>query len=209
MNQEIYISVIAGDVDGVTKGIQKALGEGAKPGDLINMGLIKAMDEVGARMRAGEMYVPEVLIAAEAMKEGLAIVKPLLEGDTYTIGKVVIGTVAGDLHDIGKNLVAMLLESSGFEVVDLGVDTSAEKFLNAVAEHQPQIVGLSALLTTTMASMEETVRAINEKIPHIKTMIGGAPVSQEFAGQIGAGGYAPDGASAVDLAKRLITNTGR
>lgn len=204
MIQRIYNSVLTGDVDGVKNGIQKALDGGCRPGELINQGLIKAMDEVGARMKAGEMYVPEVLIAAEAMKEGLTIVKPLLEGDTYTIGKVVIGTVAGDLHDIGKNLVAMLLESSGFEVVDLGVDASTESFLNAATEHQPQIVGLSALLTTTMVSMEETVKAINKKIPHIKTMIGGAPVSHEFAEQIGAGGYAPDGASAVDLAKRLI-----
>lgn len=204
MIREIYNSVLAGDVDEVKNGIRKALDGGSRPGEIINRGLIKAMDEVGARMKAGEMYVPEVLIAAEAMKEGLAIVKPLLEGDSYTIGKVVIGTVAGDLHDIGKNLVAMLLESSGFEVVDLGVDASTESFLNAVTEHQPQIVGLSALLTTTMASMEETVKAIYEKMPHIKTMIGGAPVSQEFAGRIGAGGYAPDGASAVDLAKLLI-----
>lgn len=204
MIREIYNSVLAGDVDEVKNGIRKALDGGSRPGEIINRGLIKAMDEVGARMKAGEMYVPEVLIAAEAMKEGLAIVKPLLEGDSYTIGKVVIGTVAGDLHDIGKNLVAMLLESSGFEVVDLGVDASTQSFLNAVTEHQPQIVGLSALLTTTMASMEETVKAIYEKMPHIKTMIGGAPVSQEFAGQIGAGGYAPDGASAVDLAKLLI-----
>jgi 5-methyltetrahydrofolate--homocysteine methyltransferase len=204
MIKEIYHSVLTGDVDGVKNGIQKALDGGSSPGEILDRGLIKAMDEVGARMKAGEMYVPEVLIAAETMKEGLAIVKPLLEGDTYTIGKVVIGTVAGDLHDIGKNLVAMLLESSGFEVVDLGVDASIESFLNAATEHQPQIVGLSALLTTTMVSMEETVKAINEKMPHIKTMIGGAPVSQEFAEQIGAGGYAPDGASAVDLAKRLI-----
>ncbi len=204
MIQRIYNSVLTGDVDGVKNGIKKALDGGSEPGELINQGLIKAMDEVGARMKAGEMYVPEVLIAAEAMKEGLAIVKPLLEGDTYILGKVVIGTVAGDLHDIGKNLVAMLLESSGFEVIDLGVDVSPGRFLDAVTEHQPQIIGLSALLTTTMVSMDETVKAINEKMPHIKTMIGGAPVSQEFAEEIGAGGYAPDGASAVDLAKRLI-----
>lgn len=113
-------------------------------------------------MKAGEMFVPEVLIAAEAMKEGLAMVKPLLEGESFTIGKVVIGTVAGDLHDIGKNLVAMLLESAGFAVVDLGVDVSTEAFLQAVAEHRPQIVGLSALLTTTMVAMAETVKALHE-----------------------------------------------
>lgn len=204
MFEDIYNNVLIGEVDGVKSGIQKALDEGAKPAEIINQGLIRAMDEVGARMRAGEMFVPEVLIAAEAMKEGLAVVKPLLEGESYTIGKVVIGTVAGDLHDIGKNLVAMLLESSGFAVVDLGVDVSTDAFLQSVEEHQPQIVGLSALLTTTMVAMEETVKALREKWPQVKTMVGGAPVSEEFARQIGAGGYAPDGASAVELAKRLL-----
>lgn len=205
MIQEIFESVLTGDTDGVKINIQKALDGGVGAAEIIDRGLTGAMDEVGARMKAGEMYVPEVLIAAEAMKEGLAIVKPLLEGGTFaSAGKVVIGTVAGDLHDIGKNLVVMLLESSGFEVVDLGVDASTEKFLEAVEKYEPQIVGLSALLTTTMPSMRETVQAIREKSSQIKTMIGGAPVSQEFAAEIGAGGYAPDGASAVDLAKRLL-----
>ncbi|MGI6616295.1 MAG: cobalamin B12-binding domain-containing protein [Dethiobacteria bacterium] len=204
MLQEIYSKVLAGEIDGVRSGVQKALDEGTKPSKIINDALIKAMDEVGAKMKSGEMYVPEVLIAAEAMKEGLGLVKPLLEGEAYAVGKVVIGTVAGDLHDIGKNLVTMLLESSGFEVIDLGVDASTEAFLDAAGKHKPQIVGLSALLTTTMASMEATVKALGEKEPKIKTMIGGAPVSQQFADEIGAGGYAPDGASAVDLAKKLI-----
>lgn len=205
MIREIFESVLTGDTDGVKINIQKALDGGVGAAEIIDRGLTGAMDEVGARMKAGEMYVPEVLIAAETMKEGLAIVKPLLEGGTFaSVGKVVIGTVAGDLHDIGKNLVVMLLESSGFEVVDLGVDASTEKFLEAVEKYEPQIVGLSALLTTTMPSMRETVQAIREKSSQIKTMIGGAPVSQEFAAEIGAGGYAPDGASAVDLAKRLL-----
>ena len=204
MMREIYKSVLEGKSEAVRNAVQKALDEGVKAAEIINDGLIKAMDEVGARMKSGDMYVPEVLIAAEAMKQGLGIVQPLLEGEAYAVGKVVIGTVAGDLHDIGKNLVAMLLESSGFEVIDLGVDVSTEAFLEAAEKHQPQIVGLSALLTTTMVSMEETVKAISEKAPGIKTMIGGAPVSEEFAEQIGAGGYAPDGAVAVDLAKRLI-----
>lgn len=204
MIQEIYTKVLAGESDGVRSAVQKALDEGIKPSKIINDALIKAMDEVGARMKSGEMYVPEVLIAAEAMKAGLGLVKPLLEGEAYAVGKVVIGTVAGDLHDIGKNLVTMLLESSGFEVIDLGVDASTEAFLEAAGKHKPQIVGLSALLTTTMASMEATVKALGEKEPKIKTMIGGAPVSQQFADEIGAGGYAPDGASAVDLAKKLI-----
>jgi len=204
MIQEIYTKVLAGESDGVRSAVQKALDDGIKPSKIINDALIKAMDEVGARMKSGEMYVPEVLIAAEAMKAGLGLVKPLLEGEAYAVGKVVIGTVAGDLHDIGKNLVTMLLESSGFEVIDLGVDASTEAFLEAAGKHKPQIVGLSALLTTTMASMEATVKALSEKAPGIKTMIGGAPVSQQFADEIGAGGYAPDGASAVDLAKKLI-----
>lgn len=201
----ILESVIAGDVEKVKNLVEKSLDEGGRPGRIIDEGLTKAMDIVGSRMKSGEMYVPEVLIAAEAMKEGLSLVKPLLEDDSsYAVGRVVIGTVAGDLHDIGKNLVVMLLESSGFEVVDLGVDVSTEAFVNALEEHKPQIVGLSALLTTTMAAMEETVKVINVKTPQIKTMIGGAPVSRQFADEIGAGGYAPDAAAAVDLAKELI-----
>lgn len=201
----ILESVIAGDVGKVKNLVKKSLDEGGRPGRIIDEGLTKAMDIVGSRMKSGEMYVPEVLIAAEAMKEGLSLVKPLLEDDSsYAVGRVVIGTVAGDLHDIGKNLVVMLLESSGFEVVDLGVDVSTEAFVNALGEHKPQIVGLSALLTTTMAAMEETVKVINAKTPQIKTMIGGAPVSRQFADEIGAGGYAPDAAAAVDLAKELI-----
>ncbi len=202
--KDIYNGVVAGDVDVVKREVQKALDGGAKPADIINNALIKAMDEVGSKMKTGELFVPEVLIAAEAMKGGLTIVKPLMEGESYSKGKVIIGTVAGDLHDIGKNLVAMLLESTGFEVIDLGVDVNEEKFVAAVEEHKPQIVGLSALLTTTMSAMRATVKSIKEKNPAIITIIGGAPVSQEFADEIGANGYAPDGAAAVDLAKELI-----
>ena len=200
----IYDGVIAGEITTVKEAIGEALAAGADPADIINNALIKAMDEVGGKMKSGDMFVPEVLIAAEAMKEGLSMVKPLLEGDNYSIGKVVIGTVAGDLHDIGKNLVAMLLGSAGFDVVDLGVDVSASRFLAAVETHRPHVVGLSALLTTTMASMGETVSLIKEKYPAVKTMIGGAPVSREFADSIGAGGYASNGAAAVDLAKKLL-----
>ncbi|HHW74941.1 MAG TPA: cobalamin-binding protein [Firmicutes bacterium] len=203
--KEILESVIAGDVEKVKSLVKKSLDDGVRPDQIISEGLIKAMDIVGSRMKSGEMYVPEVLIAAEAMKGGLSLVKPLLgDESSYAAGRVVIGTVAGDLHDIGKNLVVMLLESSGFEVIDLGVDVSTEDFAKALEEHKPQLVGLSALLTTTMAAMEETVKAINEKAPQVKTMIGGAPVSQQFADEIGAGGYAPDGAAAVDLAKQLL-----
>ncbi len=202
--KKIYEGVINGEIEEVVSGVRQALAEGVKPGTIISDVLIKAMDEVGEKMQSGELFVPEVLIAAEAMKQGLLIVKPLLDGESYSLGTVVIGTVAGDLHDIGKNLVSMLLESSGFDVIDLGVDVSAEKFLAAVAEHKPQIVGFSALLTTTMHSMRTTIEVMAEQYPDVKTMIGGAPVSQEFAEEIGAGGYASDGAAAVNLAKQLM-----
>ncbi len=202
--KKIYDGVINGEIDQVVSGVKQALAEGVKPGTIISDVLIKAMDEVGEKMQSGDLFVPEVLIATEAMKQGLLIVKPLLEGESYSLGTVVIGTVAGDLHDIGKNLVSMLLESSGFDVIDLGVDVSADKFLAAIAEHKPQIVGFSALLTTTMHSMRTTIEAMTEQYPDVKTMIGGAPVSQEFAEEIGAGGYAPDGAAAVSLAKQLM-----
>jgi len=201
---KIYASVVAGDVDGVVSGVRKALDEGASPVQIINEALIKAMDEVGGKMKSGEMFVPEVLVSAKAMKEGLAIVKPLLEGESYSQGKIVIGTVAGDLHDIGKNLVAMLLESAGFDVVDLGVDVPTEKFLAAIQRHNPTIIGLSALLTTTMAVMRETVKAIVDNYPKVKIMVGGPQVSQEFADEINAHGYAPDAAAAAELAKKLL-----
>lgn len=204
MLADIYKSVVEGDVEGVQKGVQKALDSGLNPGEIISEALIGPMDEVGSKMKSGEMFIPEVLIAAEAMKQGLLIIKPLLGEESHAIGKVVIGTVAGDLHDIGKNLVAMLLESSGFDVIDLGIDIPTEGFVTAVEEHKPQIVALSALLTTTMMSMREAVQAIAEKDASVKTMIGGAPVSMEFATEIGASGYAPDGATAVDLAKKLL-----
>ncbi len=205
MLKAIYQGVIEGDVEGVQEKVRKAIDSGVNPLEIINESLIKPMDEVGSKMKSGDMFVPEVLISAEAMKQGLIIVKPLLEEGGYSaLGKVVLGTVAGDLHDIGKNLVAMLLESSGFEVVDLGVDVPLDKFMAAVEEHKPDIVGLSALLTTTMASMRETVETLNQKSPGVKTMVGGAPVSKEFSDEIGAGGYAPDGAAAVDLAKQLM-----
>ncbi|HHW07037.1 MAG TPA: cobalamin-binding protein [Clostridia bacterium] len=200
----IYDSVLEGDSEAVVSGVQRALKEGHSPISIINEALIKAMDEVGAKMKSGDMFIPEVLASADAMKEGLMIVKPLLEGESYAHAKVVIGTVAGDLHDIGKNLVAMLLESSGFEVVDLGVDVATEKFLAAIEEHKPAILGLSALLTTTMTNMRNTVQEVINKYPDVIILVGGAPVSQEFADEIKAHGYAPDAGAAADLAKRLL-----
>lgn len=202
--QQIYKSVVEGDIDGVIAGVKRVLATGADPQQIINESLIKPMDEVGQKMKSGEMFVPEVLVAAEAMKEGLEIIKPLLGGEMETKGTVVMGTVAGDLHDIGKNLVCMLLESSGYKVIDLGVDVPTEKFLQAVEEHKPNVVGLSALLTTTMVSMRETVKAVKEKYANVKAIVGGAPISQEYADEIGADGYASDASRAVELVGNLL-----
>lgn len=199
----LYECVLTGERDEIEGLVQKALSEGYKPADIINNALIKGMDEIGQRMKDGDIFVPEVLMAANTMKIGLQVLKPLMEGEEReTVGKVAIGTVAGDLHDIGKNLVVMMLEGAGFEVIDLGVDVSIDRFLQVIEEEKPDIIGLSALLTTTMTTMGETVQAIGGKV---KTMIGGAPVTEEFAKEIGASGYAPDAVMAVDLAKSLIS----
>ncbi|MFY9139635.1 MAG: corrinoid protein [Thermacetogeniaceae bacterium] len=199
----IYECVNTGERDQIEGLVQKALSEGYKPADIINNALIKAMDEIGQKMKDGDIFVPEVLMAANTMKSGLQVLKPLMEGeDREAVGKIAIGTVAGDLHDIGKNLVVMMLEGAGFEVIDLGVDVSIDRFLQVIEEEKPDIIGLSALLTTTMKTMGETVQAIGGKV---KTMVGGAPVTEEFAKEVGASGYAPDAVTAVDLAKSLIS----
>lgn len=200
-------AVISGDGDQVTRLVQSAISENKTPKDILNEGLIKGMDTVGERMQDGEMFIPEVLMSAKAMSAAVAILKPLLgEGETTEYGKVVIGTVKGDLHDIGKNLVSMMLESAGFEITDLGVDVSPEQFVQAVKEHQAQVVGLSALLTTTMPMMQATIDALTESglRSQVKVVIGGAPVTQKFADEIGADGYAPDAGSASKLAKQLV-----
>jgi len=197
----------AGNAPKVKELVQAALNEGVDPVEIVNNGLIIGMSEIGELFKRNEVYVPEVLIAARAMHAGMDILKPLLaDKGNITIGKVVIGTVKGDLHDIGKNLVAMMLEGAGFEVIDLGVDVSPEKFVEAVNNTGAQIVGMSALLTTTMPSMKDTIEAIKAAglRDKVKIMIGGAPVTQNFADEIGADGYAPDAASAADLAKKLI-----
>lgn len=205
--QAIADAVINGKREEVARLVQEALDAGVGPGDLVNEGLIAGMNVVGARFKANEFYVPEVLIAARAMHAGMDLLKPLLaDSGVQPRGTVVIGTVKGDLHDIGKNLVAMMLEGGGFEVVDLDVDVAPEKFVEAVSESSPQVVALSALLTTTMPAMKDTIDAlaaagVRDKV---KVMIGGAPVTQEFADEIGADGYSPDAASAVDLANALI-----
>jgi 5-methyltetrahydrofolate--homocysteine methyltransferase len=165
------------------------------------------MDRVGVDFKNGDLFVPEVLIAARAMRAGMDILRPLLaESDTPSAGKIVVGTVSGDLHDIGKNLVVMMLEGGGFDVVDVGIDVSPEKFVEAVKTEEPHMVGMSALLTTTMPAMEKTITALTEAglRENIQVIIGGAPVTQEFADGIGADGYATDAASAVDLARSLL-----
>ncbi len=205
--QKIADAVIAGNREEVAQLTQAAVDEGVSPADIINQGLIAGMTVVGAKFKANEFYVPEVLIAARAMHAGMDIIKPLLvETGVQPRGTVVIGTVKGDLHDIGKNLVAMMLEGGGYEVIDLDVDVAPDKFVAAVNDKNPQIVALSALLTTTMPSMKDTIDAlaaagVRDKV---KVMIGGAPVTQEYADEIGADGYAPDAASAVDLANALV-----
>lgn len=199
-------SVISGNVTQVTDQTKAMVDAGVNPLEIINQGLIAGMNIVGARFKNGDMFVPEVLMAAKSMAAGIEIVKPLI-GDKGmpSAGKVLIGTVKGDLHDIGKNLVAMMLESGGFQVINLGIDVPAEKIVAAIKEHKPDIVALSALLTTTMMNMKDTIELIKEEGLAVKCAIGGAPISQEFANQIGADGYAPDAASAVELCKKLVS----
>jgi 5-methyltetrahydrofolate--homocysteine methyltransferase len=204
--EKIADGVIAGDFGGVARLTGEAISEGAEPLEIINGGLIKGMNVVGARFRAGDMFVPEVMMSARAMKEGMELVKPLIaESDLPTAGKVVLGTVAGDLHDIGKNLVGMMMESAGMNVIDLGVDIAVEAFAQAVREHKPEVVALSALLTTTMPAMKETIELLMEEglKDSVKVIVGGAPVTQDFADEIGADGWASDAASAKDLALEM------
>ena len=203
----IYEAVVRGDMAATESGVQEAIGEGTTPEKVLNEGLIKAMDEVGTRFEAGEFFVPEMLIAARAMKAGIAILRPLLaEAGIEPVGKVVIGTVSGDLHDIGKNLVGLMLEGAGFEVIDVGTDVSADSFIEAVQNEKPQLLGLSALLTTTMTGATEVIQKLNEANirESVKVMVGGAPVTQAYADQIEADGYASDAASASKKAKELL-----
>jgi 5-methyltetrahydrofolate--homocysteine methyltransferase len=205
--QEIAKALIAGDRNKVVAGVTAALAEKMEPARILNEGLIAGMQVVGDKFKNNEFYVPEVLIAARAMKMGMEILAPeLKKAGVQPVGKVVIGTVKGDLHDIGKNLVSMMLQGGGFEVIDLGTDVSPEKFVQAVKDKGAKIVAMSALLTTTMPQMANVIKAINDAglADQVKTMIGGAPVTQGFADEIGASGYSPDAATAVDKAKELI-----
>jgi 5-methyltetrahydrofolate--homocysteine methyltransferase len=199
-------SVVAGNIGGIGAEVQSLIDGGVAPLSIINDGLIGGMNIVGAKFKAGEMFVPEVLMAAKAMGVGVNLVKPLLNaGEMPSMGKVVIGTIKGDLHDIGKNLVGMMLESIGFEVINCGIDVSPEKFFETAKESNADIVAMSALLTTTMLSMKDTVDLFKENgLTNVKLIVGGAPVSKQFADEIGADGFAPDAASACDLCKELM-----
>jgi 5-methyltetrahydrofolate--homocysteine methyltransferase len=205
--EEIQKNLYSGKLDGVKKGVKKALEERLSAQEVLAKGLLVGMDKVGKDFKAGDLFIPEVLICAKAMHAGLDILKPLLVGSgTALLGKVVIGTVAGDLHDIGKNLVRMMLEGAGFEIIDLGVSVSPEKFIEAVRANRAKLIGMSALLTTTMPAMKLTIEGLKKAgiRENVKVLVGGAPVTASFAETIGADAYAPDAASAVDVARELI-----
>ncbi len=204
--EKVYDLVSRGKAKLTPAAVQEALDAGFAPEEILNK-MISAMDVVGEKFKNGEIFVPEMLIAAKAMKKGVEVLKPhLASGAAGALGKVVIGTVAGDLHDIGKNLVAMMIESAGFEVIDLGVDVPAEKFVEAASADGVKIVACSALLTTTMPALEATVAALNgmAKRGTFKIMVGGAPINQEFADKVGADAYTPDAATAAKKAKELV-----
>ena len=202
----ISTMVIEGNFGDILESTKQALDEGLDAEEILNKGLMPGMDHVGVEFKSGNMFVPEVLRSAKAMQESMELLRPLLaESGAKTAGKVVLGTVKGDLHDIGKNLVGMMCEGAGFEIVDLGKDVEPEAFVAAVKEHKPTILGMSALLTTTMRAMERTIKALEEAGVRdtVKIMIGGAPVTQDFADQIGADGYAANAASASEIARQF------
>jgi 5-methyltetrahydrofolate--homocysteine methyltransferase len=205
--QAIYKGILDGNQHLVAQQVTEALASGLSPELILKEGLVAAMGEVGRLFEIGEFYVPEMLIAARAMQSGLKLLKPrLADSGVKAEGRVVIGTVSGDLHDIGKNLVGMMLEGAGFEVIDLGTDVKPESYVNAVRKHQPDIVAMSALLTTTMPNMEVTLKALQEVglRKQVKVIIGGAPVTEEYANRIGADGFSYDASGAVKVARSLI-----
>lgn len=205
---ELATALINGKAPVVKELTDKALSEGEKPQDVLNKGLVAGMSVVGEKFKNNEFYVPEVLIAARAMKGAMEVLRPrLAETGVEPVARIAIGTVQGDLHDIGKNLVAMMLEGAGFDVLDMGVDVKPEKFIETIKDTGVKVLGLSALLTTTMPAMKDTIQALQEAgiRNNVKIIIGGAPVTQNFANEIGADGYAPDAASAVDTAKQMLS----
>ena len=206
---EILDAVLRGDVTAVETLVEQAVTEGAAPQQIVTESLVPAMAEVGARFERAEFFVPEMLIASRAMQAGLGVLRPLMVDEQLTtvgVGRVVMGTVQGDMHDLGKNLVCAMLEGAGFEIVDLGADVTPEKFVAALRQAKTDIVGMSALMTTTMPAMERTVDALAEAglLDGVKVMVGGAPLTQEYCDQIGADGYAPDASAAVRKASELV-----
>jgi 5-methyltetrahydrofolate--homocysteine methyltransferase len=205
VTEQICQSLMKGRAPEVKQLVQKALDEGVAPATILNQGLLQGMGIIGDKFKKNEVYVPEVLIAARAMKAGMEILKPkLVAAGVQPVATAVIGTVKGDLHDIGKNLVGMMLEGAGFRVIDGGIDVSPEKFVALAKENGAKVIGVSALLTTTMTNMKMVVDAVKEAGMGVKVMVGGAPVTQAFCSEIGADGYAADAASAADLAKKLV-----
>jgi 5-methyltetrahydrofolate--homocysteine methyltransferase len=206
--EQISTTVIEGDLGEIVDLTEDALDADLSAEEILNQGLMPGMDHVGVEFKAGNMFVPEVLRSAKTMQMSMDIIRPLLaETGVKTVGKVLLGTVKGDLHDIGKNLVGMMCEGAGFEVKDIGKDVEPQGFVDAVKEFEPNVVGMSALLTTTMRTMESTIKVLEEAglRDQVKIMIGGAPVTQAFADQIGADGYASNAASAAELAKKLVS----
>lgn len=204
---KISEKLISGDVEGLKQLTEEALQSDTNPGDILNHGLLPGMDTVGQRWKDGDMFMPEVLRCAKAMSGAMDILRPkLAEGDMGTAGTLVIGTVAGDLHDIGKDLAAMMFEGAGYKVINIGIDQPNENFVKAVKEHKPNLLGMSALLTTTMPRMGEVINSLKESgiRDQVAVIIGGAPVTEEFAGEIGADLYAPNAGSAVDIAKEYF-----
>jgi 5-methyltetrahydrofolate--homocysteine methyltransferase len=210
--QAIYDAVLEGDIPATQQGVVAALAANEAPDAILNQAMVAAMDAVGERYECGEYYLAEMLVAARAMQAGVTVLRPhLAASHVQSAGRVVLGTVKGDMHDIGKNLVGMMLEGAGFEVYDLGADVAPQRFVQAVQERQPDIVALSALLTTTMANMKITIDALTAAgLRHkVKVIVGGAPVNQEYAAQIGADGYTRDASQAAGLARSLATTRGR
>ncbi len=206
---ELNQFVIDGQRDKVQEAVEELLNNGSPPKKILDEGLISAMTEVGNRFEDGDLFVPEMLISARAMQAGLGILRPyLVELGIKASGKIIIGTIQGDLHDIGKNLVAMMFEGAGFEVIDLGTDVQPTQFVSAVKEHEPNLVGMSALLTTTMVNMKTTIDYLSEQglRDEVKVIIGGAPITSDYADQIGADGFAADASRAVSVGKLLINN---
>ena len=206
--QKISEELQKGNYQEVPKLVQEALNAKIPPAKILSDGLISGMDIVGDKFRRDELFMPEVLISAKAMQAGMEILRPkLIEAGVKLAGKVIVGTVKGDLHDIGKNLVGMLMEGAGFQVIDLGIDVPSEKFIEIAKSEKPDIVGLSALLTTTMPKMKEVIESLVEAgvRKSVKVMVGGAPVTEKFAKDIGADAYAPDAASAVEKARELVS----